>query len=89
MLDTDPLGTYGQLARATPAHNPPPKSEALVAAEVALAKAQAMPWGPERLKALQEAGLLRNAGPRPGGWVCASVPRPHPLAPQVVSQLIR
>ena len=39
----------------------PPKSEALVAAEAALAKAQAMPWGPERLKALQEAGLLRNA----------------------------
>ena len=46
---------------STPAHKPPPKSEALVAAEAALAKALAMPWGPERLKALQEAGLLRNA----------------------------
>jgi hypothetical protein len=46
---------------STPTHNPPPKSEALVAAEAALAKALAMPWGPERLKALQEAGLLRNA----------------------------
>ena len=46
---------------STPAHRPVPKSEALVAAEAALAKAQAMPWGPERLKALQEAGLIRNA----------------------------
>ena len=32
----------------------------MVAAEKALADAQAMPWGPERLKALQEAGKLRN-----------------------------
>jgi hypothetical protein len=46
---------------STPASKPPPKSEALVAAEAALAKAKAMPWGPERLKALQEAGALRNA----------------------------
>lgn len=46
---------------STPAHKPPPKSEALVAAEAALAKAQAMPWGPERLKALKDAGALRNA----------------------------
>jgi hypothetical protein len=30
---------------STPAHKPPPKSEALVAAEAAPAKAQAMPWG--------------------------------------------
>jgi hypothetical protein len=33
----------------------------MVAAEAALVKAQTMPWGPERLKALHEAGLLRNA----------------------------
>jgi len=46
---------------STPAHHPSPKSEAMVAAEAALAKAQMMPWGPERLKALHEAGLLRNA----------------------------
>jgi hypothetical protein len=45
----------------TPAQHPSPKSEALVAAEAALAEAQAMPWGPERLKALREVGLLRNA----------------------------
>jgi hypothetical protein len=45
----------------TRAHYPQPKSEALVRAEAALAEAQALPWGPERLKALQEAGSLRNA----------------------------
>jgi hypothetical protein len=33
----------------------------MVAAEAALAKAQTIPWGPERIKALREAGLLRNA----------------------------
>ena len=46
---------------STPAHHPSPKSEAMVAAEAALVRAQTMPWGPERLKALHEAGVLRNA----------------------------
>jgi hypothetical protein len=47
--------------RSSLAHKPPPKSKAMIAAEAALAKAQAMPWGPERLEALRDAGALRNA----------------------------
>jgi hypothetical protein len=50
---------------STPAHHPSPKSDAMIAAEEALAKARTMPWGPERLEALREAGLLRT---RPSSW---------------------